>query len=654
MLRDVEQARIWVLEDSALEAEMLRRSLAPLGHVNLFSEGHSVLEELANDVTPDVLVLDWQLPNLSGIEMCRFIREREEWSKIPILMLTMHGRKQEIVAALDAGANDYLTKPFDVTELLARVRTLARQSRLQLAELRRSRQYRLVAEVGSALTRARTVHAMEHGVVAAILAHAGVTEVRVVAAGSDAIPHELARRALEGWAPVEEVVAGRHHAVFPLGSVPQAFGVLVVSDARPLPAHVTADLGRVADMLSLGMARLHAEAASADALERERLARAEAEAANASKDDFLAMVSHELRTPLNAILGWTELLGVADVRMERVRHGLTVIERNARSQAQLIDDLLDISRIISGKLSLEVARVEFGALVEIVTENARPAATAKNVEIRLETERGVGLEVSGDAHRLQQIVWNLVSNAVKFTEAGGRVTIRVCRIGETISLVVEDTGRGIEPTFLPHVFERYRQADMSSRREKSGLGLGLAIASHLAELHAGRLEAASDGLQKGATFTLTLPTASRADRIQRRGESARPAPADELVRRHIVIVEDDADARELLGVLLRRYGATVEAASCVADGLELIRASQPDLVISDIAMPGEDGYSLIRRLRALPPEEGGRVMAIALTAFARPSDRVAALRAGFHAHVAKPVDATELVAVARSLIDTKP
>ncbi|MFO0618831.1 MAG: response regulator [Polyangiaceae bacterium] len=655
-------ALLWILEDSALEAEMLRRTLTDIGDVELFADGAMVLERLANGVVPDVIILDWQLPSMSGLELARFVREREAWSKIPILMLTVYGRKQDVVAAFDAGANDYVTKPFDVTELVARVRTLARSSRLQRTEARRSRQYQLVAEIGAALTRARTIEAMERDATAAILAHARVERAAIVDAEGVAthvtdlaVPASLAQAAIAHGDRLETRLGDRFVALFPLGPRARPMGVLAIADASPLDPLVLDEIASVRDMLSLGMARMRAETARAEALARERIARAEAETANTSKDDFLAMVSHELRTPLNAILGWTELLlNRDDIDGERGRHGLRVIERNARAQAKLVDDLLDISRIVSGKLSIETGRAELGSIVGIVIEALRPTAQARGVEIVDQLDPETRYELNGDAGRLQQIVWNLVSNAVKFTESGGRVSVRMERDGERVHVVVADTGRGIDRSFLPHVFERYRQADTSSRREKSGLGLGLAIAYHLAQLHGGDIAAASEGIGRGSTFTLTLPLSELS--FASGPTSTDPPPAEahgELRRVRVVIAEDDEDARELLTALLVRYGATVEAASTARDAFDLVRGTCPDVLVSDIAMPGEDGLSLIRRVRELGPTEGGHVTAVALTAYARPKDRVAALRAGFHAHVSKPVDASELVAVVSALLETR-
>ncbi|HEU4538809.1 MAG TPA: PAS domain-containing protein [Polyangiaceae bacterium] len=389
--------------------------------------------------------------------------------------------------------------------------------------------------------------------------------------------------------------------------------------------------------------------------QREQAARRAAEEAGRTKDEFLSTLSHELRTPLNAILGWANLLR-ADALPEAQRgRALETVERNARVQARLIDDLLDLSRIVQGKLVLSVGPIEMARVVEAALDAVRPAADAKGV--RLQPVLDSLATIVGDADRLQQVVWNLLANAIKFTPKGGRVQVLLRREGSHVEIVVADTGQGIAPDFLPHVFDRFRQADGSITRLSGGLGLGLAIVRSLVELHGGTVSVESDGPGTGATFVVRLPTAPlRADLAPPPAPdpSVRPAtpfashPGLKDVR--VLVVDDEADTRGLIVDLLEQCGAAVRTAASAAEAFAVLRAGAFDVLVSDIGMPGEDGYALLRRVRALPAAEGGRVPALALTAYARSEDRTAALRAGFQAHVAKPVEAGELVAAIAALV----
>ena len=401
--------------------------------------------------------------------------------------------------------------------------------------------------------------------------------------------------------------------------------------------------------------RARAEAELA-ALENERLYR-EAQESSRLKDEFLATVSHELRTPLTAILGWAHLLRRGGFNGDSTLKALETIERNARSQAQLIDDLLDVSRIITGKLRIDIRPVTPNSFIESAIEAVAPAAEAKGVRIQRIMDTGV-VSVAGDPVRLQQIVWNLLSNAIKFTPKGGRVQVRLGRVNSHIEISVSDSGGGIEPEFLPYVFDRFRQADQRSTRQHGGLGLGLAIVRHLVELHGGTVRAESPGLNQGSTFTVFLPVAPVYQSIGQ-GERVHPAARDTLPNYEcpdrldglkVLIVDDEPDTRELLKMGLAQCGAEVKAAGSVAEALEMLITDAPDLLISDIGMPDEDGYDLIRRVRELPSENGRKIPAIALTAYARVEDRMQALRAGYQMHVPKPVELAELVAVAASLV----
>lgn len=385
-------------------------------------------------------------------------------------------------------------------------------------------------------------------------------------------------------------------------------------------------------------------------------ARAEAEAANRMKDEFLATMSHELRTPLNAILGWATLLrsNPADTKMRE--RGLATIERSARSQALLIEDVLEVSRIITGKLRLDIKRVELGAVVHAALDVVRPAATAKSINLIASFDEGLE-PMSGDPDRLQQIVWNLLSNAVKFTPARGTIDVRVLRADGTVEIVVQDTGVGIPEEHLRHVFERFRQVDGSSTRQHGGLGLGLAIVRHLVDMHGGSVKAESRGRGAGTKLTVTLPIGAvdvGAPSLEPR--SILEAPTSEttaldsrLAGLEILIVDDDDDSRAIIATVLEKAGADVTSADSVAAAFDCLERRLPDLVISDIGMPFEDGYSFMRRVRALSASDGGALPAIALTAYARAEDQRAVMAAGFHHHLAKPVEPGTLIETVRRL-----
>jgi PAS domain S-box-containing protein len=404
--------------------------------------------------------------------------------------------------------------------------------------------------------------------------------------------------------------------------------------------------------------RKRAEEAIRAALEQESAAHAEAELANRLKDEFLATVSHELRSPLNSILGWTRMLSGKRLDEEKSAHALEVIHRSARAQNQLIGDLLDVSRIITGKSRLEMSMVELSPIIEAAMDVMRPAADAKQIELVSALDPTAG-PVSGDADRLQQVVWNLLSNAVKFTPAGGEITVRLDREGASVTLAVSDTGEGIEPGFLPFVFDRFRQFESRPSRAHGGLGLGLAIVRHLVEAHGGTVSAASRGRGQGATFTVTLPLAASRkgssepgrDRLAGAGEIPRsraPLP-DHLRDLRVLVVEDEPDARNLLSLTLMSYEAEVRDCASAAEALRILDEWRPDVLVSDIGMPFEDGYELMRKVRAREPERGGLIPALALTAYARAEDARRALEAGYQMHIPKPVEPDELATVVASL-----
>jgi signal transduction histidine kinase/DNA-binding response OmpR family regulator len=395
-------------------------------------------------------------------------------------------------------------------------------------------------------------------------------------------------------------------------------------------------------------------AQAAVAMDNARLYR-QAQEANRMKDEFLATLSHELRTPMNAIMGWAQLLREGKLDEATTARAVQTIDRNARVQTQLISDILDVSRIVSGKLRLDVRPVELVRAVEAALDTIRPAAQARDIDLQTALDAGTGL-VSGDADRLQQVVWNLLSNAIKFTPSGGRVHVRLVRIEPHVQLIVQDSGIGIDRDFLPHVFERFRQGDSSSTRPHGGLGLGLALVRDLVELHGGTVQASSAGRDQGSIFTVKLPVIGTVRPPAPELRAAAPenatmaALAGSLRGVNVLLVDDEADARDLFKTVLEGSGARVTAVGSGAEAFSSFTTSPPDVIVSDIEMPEENGYDLIRRLRGLPAERGGRIPAAALTAYARAEDRMRALRAGFQHHVSKPVQPAELVAVVASLV----
>jgi signal transduction histidine kinase len=513
---------VWLVEDSPLQAEMARRPLAHAFDVEVFADGTAMIERLSTAGPPQVLVLDWRLPGMSGIEILRFVRGSLDETSLPILMLTVQDGKQDVVEGLAAGANDYLAKPYDDAELLARVTALHRLRELSDAlRAEKEQQRRLLQQA-----------------------------------------HEASERA---------------------------------------------------------------------------------ERANRAKDDFLATVSHELRTPLNAIAGWLSLLLSGALPPPRVADALSTIERNVRAQARLIDDLLDVSRITSGKLQLSLEPTDMTEVLAAAVVALRPGAEAKRIVMRTDVEEGLPLTL-GDATRLQQIVWNLLANAVKFTPGGGEVNVELRAAEGGLRLVVRDNGQGIGPEMLPHVFDRFQQAQSSFSRSHGGLGLGLAIVRHLAEAHGGRVAAESAGLGHGATFEVFLPSLDSALTVPLKRPSRLPAPSgSELRGLRVLLVDDDDDGREVVALLMREKGALVTTASNARQALAELDRDLPDVLLSDIGMPEEDGLSLLRKVRLRASASGGSTPAVAITAYARSEDRAQSLLAGFDAYVTKPLEQEELV-----------
>jgi PAS domain S-box-containing protein len=627
---------------------------------------------------PDLILLDVRLPDLDGFAVCRRIKADPATRHIPVLQTSAEFvSTTDKVAGLEGGADGYLAGPVEPAELLGTVRSLLRMRRAEEA-LRES----------EAVSRAMLDSAADHAI------------FMVDPAGTILNWNTGAAR-LMGWTAAEAV--GRPAAILftpedvaagrPAEELACALACGRSEDRRwhlrkdgrrfwangvvtPVPDG-SGGLRGFVKVLRDETDRLRTEEERDRLLEAERSAREAAETANRSKDEFLATLSHELRNPLSAIIGWAGMLRTGMLGEEEAAHALETIERSARAQTQLIADLLDVSRIITGKLLLDARPVSLADAVRGAADSVRFAAESKGVALRRDLPPGV-VAVLGDPDRLQQAVWNLLSNAVKFTPAGGEVTVRLESEPGRARIVVADNGKGIPPEFLPHVFQRFRQADSGSARAYGGLGLGLAIVRHIVDLHGGPVRAESEGEGRGARFTIELPirlsgaepppapAAPAGDQPARAEAASEAAPESgangpaldaagrPLRGRRLLLVDDEEEARRMTATLLRKLGAEVRTASSAAECAALLAADPPDVLISDVGMPHEDGYSLIRRVRAMPPDRGGRVPAVALTAYASERDRNRLLDAGFDAHLPKPVRPSDLVGILAALAGGRP
>jgi PAS domain S-box-containing protein len=596
--------------------------------------------------SPDLVLLDVNLPDLDGIEVCRRIKADPHTASVLVLHLSASSvRESDRARALESGADNYLIEPIEPDELIANVRALLRMRRAEETLGERERQLQGILDHTPAVVYMKDRDGRYLLVNREYERLTGFRQEQV----SGQTDYEVFRKeeadafrindqaVLESGRPAEfeeRVTIGGDTRTFLEVKFP-------VYDAAGTPYAVCAIATDITE-------RKRAEEERERLLAREQAARADAEAANRAKDEFLATVSHELRTPLDAILGWVQVVRAGRRDAATLERALETIERNARVQAELIGDILDVARIVTGRVRLDRQPIDLRPVVEAALDVVRPTAAAKGVQLE-----AMGLEpgpVSGDPARLQQVVWNLLTNAVKFTPSGGRVTVRLGRPDAEVRLTVSDTGAGIAPDFLPFVFDRFRQAETGTARRHGGLGLGLAIVRHLVELHGGTVEAASPGVGQGATFTVALP------RLVGEGgapggpaAAGRPAADHRLPGVRVLVVDDENDSRAMLAAVLEGQGAAVTSAGSADEAVAAFERARPDIIVSDIAMPGQDGYSLIRRIRALGPEGGGRTPAVALTGRVTADDRTRALAAGFQAHVAKPIDTAELLEAVAAL-----
>lgn len=601
---------------------------------------------MASKYLPDAVVLDVNLPDIDGFQVCRELRSLPETSRTPVIHLSAtYVTDLHKVQGLEAGADGYLTHPVEPLVLIATVKAFIRTRDAEEQMRKSEAKFRAIfenAQNGICLFNQDFEFTEANQAMSQMLKRSREELIgkNLQALVSPQSADQLA--AMSQYLKTE----GSWRGTLPLLNLS---GNLVEMDWR-LSGHSVPGIWLA--IVTDATERVQIDAEREQLLASERAARAAAERANRLKDDFLATLSHELRTPLSAIVGWAQILKLGrDISQSDVDQGIEAIERNAKIQTQLIEDLLDVARITSGKLRLDTQPVDMNAIAMASLDSVMPAVVAKEVEIIRQFEPGASW-VAGDSSRLQQVVWNLVSNAVKFSQKGGKVFVKVRRIDSYVQLSVADEGQGISAEFLPHIFERFRQEDASTTRHHGGLGLGLAIVKHLVELHGGTVHAESGGAGQGAEFFIRLPVTATLQSVPsppkvktatNRIEMPNYQAAGDIEGIEILVVDDDADTRDLLKRLLEDCGARVAVASDMNQALEAIRVAKPQLLISDIGMPNQNGYELIRRVRQ-SGYDAATLPAIALTAFVRNEDRQRALLAGFQLHLEKPVDPGELVA----------
>ncbi|WP_437637362.1 response regulator [Sorangium sp. So ce854] len=693
MRAEVGRVNILVVDDRPEQLLSLEAVLAPLGeNIVKAASGREALRCLLQQEFA-VILLDINMPEIDGFETATLVRQRRSTRHTPIIFLTAHTDRLYVERSYSLGAVDYIMTPFAPEVLRTKVSVFVdlfkktQQIRLQAESLRAhaeqlQRLNRAALTINSALSLDAMVAAITEAARDVACAHQAMTLVKLER------PGERPRTAVslsERYATFQQEapppVAGRLFAFVsgrnrPLRMTQQELAKhpewLDDGASTPPPRGYLAVPLTAADGQNIGCIELSdrrdgefsdddetvlVQLAQLASIAIQNCVHAEAREANRLKDEFLATLSHELRSPLNAILGWTHLLRSEPFDEQRVSHGLEVIERNVAAQTKLIEDLLDVSRVATGKLRISAAPMSLASVVEVAIDAIRPAAEAKQLTIDVSLDPAI--EVNGDVDRLQQVVSNLTSNALKFTRPGDHVLVSLRRAGAYAELTVRDTGEGIASDFLPFVFERFRQADSTSRRAHGGLGIGLSLVRHIVEAHGGSVVAESPGLQRGSTFVVRLPLlgigrsllagSSREARSRAHASSAHAEAPSDLGGLHVLLVEDDADARELLQEVLSQHRAEVTAVASAREALAAFVAARPHVLVSDIAMPGEDGYELIRSIRQRPPHAGGDLPALALTAYARKEDQQRALDAGFHMHATKPIEPAALVAAVASL-----
>jgi signal transduction histidine kinase/DNA-binding response OmpR family regulator len=707
-----DKVNILLVDDRPEKLLALEAVLEELGQeiVRAYSGRDALRALLSQDFA--VILLDVNMPGMDGFETAQMIRQRPSTRDVPIIFVTAYGDETHVARGYSLGAVDYIHAPVVPEVLRSKVAVFVdlfkktQQVKRQAESLRRrASQLQKLAEASVVISSAQSLETMLQAVTDAAREVIGCHQaITVFTEPPSASPNRRPRtQAFASYSskyaewrtqplPLDEIcstVVFRSRTATRLSEeellehpdweivrrvrIPPIHGGMLAAplngrDATHLGVIYLCDRGDgpfTADdeVIAVQLAQLASIAI-------ENLLFTEEREANRIKDEFLSMLSHELRTPLNAILGWTQLLRF-EHRDGELAHGLEVIERNARAQAKLVEDMLDVSRVTSGKLRLNRRPVAFEPIIRAAIDAIRPDAEGKGVSLQCVIDEAG--QVNGDPDRLQQVVWNLLSNSVKFTTTGGRIEVRLDRVNQNLRIRVSDTGRGISPAFLPHVFDRFRQADSSSTRKHGGLGIGLTIVRQIVELHGGSVSADSPGEGRGSTFSVILPVCDAGKSVSgpmlARDDAQAPAtrstespkskvsPADprssipnvgrhderDLHGVHLLVVDDAVDTLEFIAHTLRQANAEVFTATSVVEGLAEFTRNRPDVLITDVAMPDRDGYDLIRAIRELGPARGGEVPAIALTAYAREDDRLRALAAGFHMHLAKPVQPQVIV-----------
>jgi PAS domain S-box-containing protein len=635
-------ATILNVDDTASSRYTKSRILRQAGYTVVEADNGTDALRLVRELLPQLVVLDVHLPDMNGIDVCRKIKSDPSTRTIPVVQISAtFVTERDQVAGLEGGAEIYLTEPVEPVELTTAVRVLLRLHSI---------------ERGLVQSEARWRSFMDSNIIGVtIVKHEHFVEtndmfVRMTGYTRDELlSGQLSWRSLTAPESLErsEAAAAELRMRGTCGPFEKQYLRKDGSRIWSMTAAAIILDGEdqwmtfVLDISDRKHATLEREAAFA----REHAARTQAEEATRLKDEFLANLSHELRTPMNAIIGWTHLLRSGRLEDSQRQRALESIDRGARSQAKLIEDLLDVSRIVSGKLSLTMQPVDLAAVIDAALESQRPATQAKGLKL----EKGPvppDFTVLGDAGRLQQVFLNVLANAVKFTPAGGRISVAMASKGGDAEVAVTDTGEGIAPDFLPYVFDRFRQADGTSTRSHMGLGLGLAIVRHVIEMHGGTVRVTSPGEGQGATFTVAIPIAMGVEGTPRKPVAERMpglyGPIGGLGVR-VLVVEDDPETRDIVAAILERGGFSYRVATRASEALSVLDDWLPDAIVSDIGMPNVDGYEFMRQLRTRPAHLGGLIPALALTAYARPADRDLALSAGYQAHVAKPVDPVDLV-----------
>ncbi|HME91068.1 MAG TPA: response regulator [Myxococcaceae bacterium] len=665
------QASILMVDDRPANVLALEAILKPLGHhLVAAASGEEALKRLL-DKDYAVILMDVQMPGMDGYQTVEMIKQRERCRRVPIIFITaIYKDPEHILRGYAHGAVDYLLKPFDPYVLRSKVSVFVdlflkeqqlkreegalRERERELEARRREERFRNLTESVPLCVWAAKADGNIHYANKAWLDYSGMSVEQAGTLGGLAAVHPDQRRpARAAW--LESVRSAKPFAM-EVALRRQSDGAYRWHLVRAAPERdeggaITGWIGIATDIDD----QKRAAETRARMLAAEQHAREVAEAANRGKDEFLATVSHELRNPLNAIVGWARMLRSGVLDRSGGERALEAIERNAQVQTKLVEDILDVSRIIAGKLRLHARPTSLSAVVSASLDTVRPAAQAKEIQLEVALDPSADA-VSGDSDRLQQVVWNLLSNAIKFTPRHGKVEVQLHRAGSEAEVRIRDSGAGMKADFLPHVFDRFRQADSTSTRSHGGLGLGLAIVRHLIELHGGTVGAESGGEGKGSTFTFRLPIRTMAfdpsDRLlSRRGPAQAPSfdGLPSLSGLRVLFVDDQLDARELVTELLQVYGAEVIAVESVASALKALQSNSPDVLVSDIGMPREDGYDLIRKVRALGEENGGSIPALAVTGFAGVEDNRRALAEGFQKYLAKPIDPAELVSLVAQL-----